>query len=410
MGFRKILRPVVIILAATLPMQFVSCATPRAGPDGRVRVLYTGDAISPGYPTPYMFMRIEPLIQVTPVIASQIVATHFFGMEGLDMVRRAIRLYMPRNLRQLTEGYDVVIISDSTLVVFTTNQLSWMVESVEDEGLGIIMAGGHESFHMGGWQVTQIADILPVDMLPDQSALGFGRIIEPDHELMSSIPWEDGGFARVPFGGANMGTVRQGAIELAVLQETTGREVPMMITGESGKGRTFAFMPDWTFGGGYQFSVWEYYGDFANNLMLFLAAQNIPQDIEILHQARRELVRLDISRGLLVSMFEFVEKFGANPLPLEEMLDQVDDLKSRAEAAYINQDFTESLKLIIEAIAETEAAEEEAVRVKNSTLFWIYVIEWLVVTATLMISGMVVWGLMVRRKYFREVRSTRFIG
>jgi hypothetical protein len=69
-----------------------------------------------------------------------------------------------------------------------------------------------------------------------------------------------------------------------------------------------------------------------------------------------------------------------------------------------------ALELIIEAIAEAEAAEEEAVRVKNSALFWIYVIEWLVVTATLMISGMVVWGLMVRRRYFREVRSTRFIG
>jgi hypothetical protein len=207
-----------------------------------------------------------------------------------------------------------------------------------------------------------------------------------------------------------MGAVRQGATLLAVLQETTGGEVPMMIAGEAGAGRTFAFMPDWTWGWGGMFSEWEYYGDFTNNLMLFLAGQPIPQDIEILHQTRRELLRLDISRGLLVSMFDFVEKFGANPLPLEEMLDQVDDLKSRAEAAYIKQDFTEALGLIIEAIAEAEAAEEAAVRVKNSALFWIYVIEWLVVTATLMISGMAVWGLMVRRRYFREVRSTRFVG
>ena len=351
MGFGRIHRAIIIIFVGSLSVELGCCATPRAGPDGRVRVLYTGDAISPGYLTPYMFMRVEPLLQVTPVIASRIVATHFFGVEGLDMVRRAIRLYMPRNLKQLTEGFDVIIISDSTLVVFTTNQLSWMVESVREEGLGIMMAGGVESFHLGGWQVTQIADILPVDMLPDNSGLGYGRIVEPEHELMASIPWESGGFGRVPFGGSNLGTVRQGATELAVLQETIGGEVPMMIAGESGAGRTFAFMPDWTFGWGYHFSVWEYYGDFSNNLMLFLAAQKIPQDIEILHQARRELLRLDIARGLLISMFDFVEKFGANPLPLEEMLDKVDDLKSRAEDTYIEQDFTEALELIIQAIA-----------------------------------------------------------
>ena len=97
-------------------------------------------------------------------------------------------------------------------------------------------------------------------------------------------------------------------------------------------------------------------------------------------------------------------------MPLEEMLDGVDELKGQAEAAYIGQDFTNALDLIIEAIAETERAEEEAVMIKNAVLFWIYLIEWLVVTATLLISGMVVWGLMVRRRYFREVRSTRFVG
>ena len=386
------------------------CTGPGAGQDGRVRVLYTGDAISPGYLTPYMFMRVEPLLSVTPVIASEIVATHFWGMEGLEMVRRAIRLYIPRSYRQLVEGYDVIVLSDATLMVFTTNQLEWMVESVRDDGLGIVMAGGVESFQLGGWQVTKVADILPVEMLPDSSGPGFGRVTEPDHELISSIPWEEGGFRRINFGGSNMGAVKQGATELAVLEQTTGGEVPMMVAGEAGEGRSFAFMPDWTWGWGGLFSEWEYYGDFTNNLMLFLAARGVPQEIEVLHQARRELLRLDIARGLLISLFEFVEKFGANPLPLEEMLDEVDAIKGEAESAYVEQDFNRALELTLDAIAEAERAEEEAVRIKNAALFWIYLVEWLAVTATLMISGTVVWGLMVRRRYFREVRSTRFVG
>jgi len=39
---------------------------------------------------------------------------------------------------------------------------------------------------------------------------------------------------------------------------------------------------------------------------------------------------------------------------------------------------------------------------------WIYLVEWLAVTATMMISGIAVWSLMIRRRYFKEVRSTRF--
>ena len=55
-----------IIIVGLLSVHCGDCLTPRTGPDGRVRVLYMGDAISTRFPTPYMFMRIEPLLQVTP--------------------------------------------------------------------------------------------------------------------------------------------------------------------------------------------------------------------------------------------------------------------------------------------------------------------------------------------------------
>ncbi len=387
----------------------VEALPPRRGPDGRVRVLYMGDPISLGYITPYMFMQVEPLIEVTPVIASQIVATHFFGTEGLEMVRRAIRLYMPRTYDRLVGDKDVLILSDATLLVFTTNQISWMARGVVESGLGLMMAGGVESYHSGGWQVTVIEDILPIESLSVSTSAGFGEILEPEHELMSSIPWKEGGFSRVPFGGSNAVALRPGATELARLIISSGGSNPMMVTHDTGEGRTFAFSPDWTWGWGGAFSNWEYYGDFANNLMLFLARQEVPQDIEILHAARKQLLNLDISRGLLISLFDFVEKFGANTAPLERMLDDVDILRREAERLYIQHEFEAALESTLEALEATERAEDEAVRLKNTALFWIYMIEWFVVTATSLISGIVVWTLMVRRRYFREVRSTRFI-
>lgn len=396
------------VLLATVAI-LATAAQAKVGPDSRVRVLYMGDAISTMYVTPYLFMRIEPMIQVTPVVASQIVAEASFGYEGYEMVRRAVRLYIPRNYRQLVEGQDVLILSDATLIVFTAAQIAMMARSVVDDGLGMVMAGGVESYHAGGWQVTDITKTLPVEMLPDSTGPGFGRVIEEDDELMRSIPWERG-FSSINFGGSNRVVPRPGSVELARYVATGGGQNPMMVAGEVGNGSGFAFTPDWTWGWGGAFSQWEYYGDFTNNVMLYVAGAGVPQDIEILHAARKGLLNLDIARGLLVSLFEFVEKFGANPASIEGMLDDVEVLRREAEELYLGQRFSEALDKTLEAIEATEKAELEAIRLKNSALFWVYLIEWLVVTATLMISGIVAWNLMVRRRFFREVRSTRFVG
>ena len=46
-------------------------------------------------------------------------------------------------------------------------------------------------------------------------------------------------------------------------------------------------------------------------------------------------------------------------------------------------------------------------RIKNQTLFWVYVVEWLSVTGVSLLSGFVVWTLMIRKKLYREIRVTR---
>ena len=56
-----------------------------------------------------------------------------------------------------------------------------------------------------------------------------------------------------------------------------------------------------------------------------------------------------------------------------------------------------------------DRVEDEAVKAKNQALLWIYAIEWLVVTGTLMIGGFILWSLMVRRKLYREVDVSRVL-
>ncbi len=51
--------------------------------------------------------------------------------------------------------------------------------------------------------------------------------------------------------------------------------------------------------------------------------------------------------------------------------------------------------------------EGDAMGLKGRTLLWVYLIEWLAVTGVGMMCGFVLWSTMVRRRLYREVKTTR---
>lgn len=61
-------------------------------------------------------------------------------------------------------------------------------------------------------------------------------------------------------------------------------------------------------------------------------------------------------------------------------------------------------------IEDSRQANDVAMDELNRALLWIHVINWLVVCGTFMASGFVLWTLMVRRRLYREVASTRLGG
>ena len=62
------------------------------------------------------------------------------------------------------------------------------------------------------------------------------------------------------------------------------------------------------------------------------------------------------------------------------------------------------LKDILEGF---QALSEESMELKERAFFWIYFVEWLAVSGTLLICVMVLWSLMVRRRLYRQVEVTR---
>ena len=50
-----------------------------------------------------------------------------------------------------------------------------------------------------------------------------------------------------------------------------------------------------------------------------------------------------------------------------------------------------------------------AVDVKDRTLIWVYIVEWLSVLDVSLIAGSVLWALMMRRKLYKEIETTRAV-
>jgi hypothetical protein len=164
---------------------------------------------------------------------------------------------------------------------------------------------------------------------------------------------------------------------------------------------------DWTPAGGWVMSTWDYYRDYAVNLMLYLADRSLPSDPVVVHQYRRSVHDIAIARSTLYSLIEFVESFGGSAGTIDKEIIGMDDILADAKESYLNHDWNEALAGIEAAMNRMGEIEQLAVKVKNDALFWVYVIEWLSVSGVSLLAGAVLWLLMIRRTLYREVRVTR---
>jgi len=372
----------------------------------RVSVLYTGDPY-PGV-TPYLSMKEDALTIVTPVQASFI---HYAGISGED-IKKSMRIYMARTYREYVDKYDVMILSDSYKGVFTSEQTFWFRDGVLDHGIGLLMVGGWESFG-GSWTDSPVEEVLPVSFPNDIWVSGYIPIeVTPegyDNEFISSLPYKPlPEYMRVGTDG-NMVELKSGSTLLARwrVKAMLYEDPPCYVTWRVGSGRTFAMCHDWTPGGGWVMSRWDYYRDFSINLMLYLAGRSLPSGHMEIHEYRKLIHELALSKSMLYSLLEFVESFGGNSGPIDDRVGELDLVVSDAQELYLDHEFAEALANVQEAMSTMREIEALAVELKDEALFWVYLVEWLSVTGVSLLSGTVVWFIMVQRRLYREVQVTR---
>ena len=110
---------------------------------------------------------------------------------------------------------------------------------------------------------------------------------------------------------------------------------------------------------------------------------------------------------MMVSLVDFIDKFGANTASLNVLLDELQRQRDTASRFYMRGDYQESLEAMQEALNGLLSISAESAALRQKALFWVYLTEYLIVSSASMLCGFLLWSLMVKRRYYREVRTTR---
>ena len=368
----------------------------RADPHtGRVRVIYAGKIVG----SPFPVLSIEPSISCTAVIANTRTAT-------AEVIHRSLRHYFPRTYSRYLE-HDVMVLCGAHMTCFRAEHSHWFKEGVLGGGQGLVMLGGVESFTAGGWQPTEVHDVLPCEMLDldlPQSG-GTVQVIDGEDEFIRSLPMDRLGTYGY-FSSCNNIQPRSRANHVAVLTRPM-LTMPLLMWWDIGEGRAMAHSAGWQPAAGNVFRAWEYYGDYAINMMLFLAGRKLPEDIELVYLVRRRMREVNDGLNMLYSLIDMVENFGGSGYRLNQVVAEIQEEKERAIDFYVEADLDEGLGAMGVVLGMIEDAMVEAIRARDQAAFWIFLTEWAVVSGTSMMAGVLVWVLMVRRRLYREVKQTR---
>ncbi len=397
-----------LTLLATLASADLAVAQNRTG---IVRVLYIGEPFAICQPA--QIMASEPLTDLTKIEASLWIGT-------TAAVMRSLRMYMPRSYADVVAKYDAVVISDANVQIFEHKHIVWMADSVEKDGLGLFMPGGYEG--LGGfranpsWGPTKVGEILPVIVYDQGFYLEQPMAVDipslkMDDPFIRSLPWDT---LVSPYnifgqgGGMNQMTQKDGSILLGNLKRLKdGFIIPWLVYWDIGKGRSLAMSADWSGAGTGLFGYWDYFGDFVTGLMLHIAQRKIPDDYQLLHNTRVKYVEYAEKKSLVLSLLDFIDKFGANPRPVEAKIAEADEYRKAASRDYISYEFDLALDGVTRALRVLGESTDLAFRLKDSAFFWVYVTEWSAVSGTFVLAGSIVYSLMIRRRMYKGVVTTK---
>ncbi|MBU7004271.1 MAG: hypothetical protein HXS50_01795 [Theionarchaea archaeon] len=385
----------LLVVPVVLPMET------RINPaDQKIRALY-GRAPS----SPYTFALEDPRISVLTALPYLSYSTPY---TDLEYGRRLARIYLPRNYESFLEKTDLIALEDIDSAIFTPEKIMWFKRAIEEEGLGLVMGGGSQGFGgndpFNNWCETALNDLIPVECTRERLSKDYlvkFRVLEPDNELAKSLPWEEAPL----YYPCNLIYPKQGCT--VIIESDDNVKTPIYFYWDVGRGR-FLGVQNLKGVFGQAFEDWNYFIDTVLNAYYFTVSFPLPPDLLTLHELRRKWHETNIQKELLISMIDFADKFGANTVGIESGMEEVESIQETSNGLYLDQDYLGSLQQLELVISRIFELEELALELKDRALLWIYIIEWMSVFGTAMISGTLLWTIMIRRRLYRETGTTTF--
>jgi len=405
--------------ALTLTTLACILITPAMG--ARIDLLAIGQ-VDPSYSPISAFAQIEPSMSGTLVVSRSIHA----GIFTRDELRRFVRIYMPRTFRDLLE-YEYIVFDQPILSHFENLQIGWMYRALSEEGvgsLGFTQSGNAEMYEP--WMNSGLQELFPHDQ--ERFIAGGMDSIEPysleisdDRSLPPVIwPFEALGIEKVqPFGYTRALFKKEGATEWAratAIPAFAGlgfTSCPLLLSWEYGEGKSRI----WATGDQFVSPMWgSWWGgdgqerfslDIFVNIAWYACGWDIPSDPVIVHQLRNQFAEYKIRFGNLYALLDFIENFGASSRTLQGDISEIENLKAGVDDRYLSQEFDSAASSMQEVFTLITELESRAVEIKENALLWVYIVEWLSVTGVLVITGFLTWTLMVRRRLYRDIETTR---
>ncbi len=367
-----------------------------------MRILLAGDI----FPCPVILLCVvDPAFDYTPIQTREIPHSE---------AQRYIRLYFPRTREELNE-YSMLFFVDSDMSPFTVKQIADMVDSVREGWCGTFWTFGP---HYGSVVACTLEQVVPHEMsMPFNQwawSTAFYRVSFRRGMPPVFTPFVDLGVENVQAYGCGQIVPRSGTL---IWGDLVPFGWPWMVSWRFGENGGICWVaaddldhPFWS-RETYGFCHNLYSIDILANIVTYSVGRELPGDIMVPIHIRREFLEYHQARGLFVSILEFAEKFGADTSRLYgEMLEIDRGVVRRARDGYLDGQYDEALADIRVGNQLVRDLCERGLKARERALFWIFLVEWFVVSGTSMVSGFVLWTLMIRRRIYREVGTTRLLG
>jgi hypothetical protein len=391
-----------------------------------IKVIGTGKA--EGMPALAAWFTTEP--STDPVI----IPTRAWGNVGTSDIRRFMRIYFPRTYQSLLD-YEFFILAQVDMSFLSGQQQRWLYDALTDYQKGGANTRSAMSVNAGfyvPWRDSILSEAFPNDAvavtaddrnfdgpsgpLIIRDDMNLPNIIKPYKAMIEPIFQSYGGSkplfpVTIPKPGSTILSYTKNSLGIG---SPIPGQIPHVFYWSWNRSITFTFRDIvydvfWSAPITGSLTSNPYSLDIIINIVWFSTGRKLPDDPLQVHEYRRDLFEFGIHRSLLTSLLDFAEVFGANPSREYAMLSRVEDIRRNASVSYLGHDFDAAYGTMKEARTRLKELEGDASSLKNRALFWVYVIEWTVVTGAFLVAGFVLWTLMVGRALYHDIAVTRGI-